>query len=131
MKRPVPDTSKIWFFTILFICVPLFNIYMLIRVKRSDMQYKWLKYLAILFVNVLGISYHITQGFFFFLWGVQMFLGFGFKPMGYAGTSIIFAIPLGAMYILWQLKTGNYKKDESIKLKVQSQQIKGKRFKSK
>jgi hypothetical protein len=131
MKLPVPDTSKFWLFTVLFLCVPLFNIYMLIRVKRSDMQYKWLRYLAILFINLFGIGYHITQGFFYFLFGAQMFLGFSFKPMGYIGTSIIFAIPVGGLYILWQLKTGRYKKDESIKLKLQSQQIKGKRFKSK
>jgi hypothetical protein len=130
IKLPIPDMTGFWLFGILVLCVLIFNIYMLIWVKRSDMQHKWLRYLIIIFINLFGIGYHCTQGFFYSWWGMQMFMGIGFKPMGYWGSSFMLAIPLGGIYTLWQLKTGRYKKDESLK-PAPVQQIKGKRFKGK
>jgi hypothetical protein len=117
---PIPDMSSFWFFGLIAICIPIFNIYMLRRVYHSDMVNKWQKYLAILFINIPAIGYAPVQGIFFRLFANQFFLGFYFVKMGYPGSTWVFGIPLGALYILWKLKKGNYTKDPAkAKKKVQ------------
>ncbi|MDB5117165.1 MAG: hypothetical protein JWQ79_2657 [Mucilaginibacter sp.] len=131
VKEPIPDRSSFWLFGALAICIALFNIYMLIRVWRSDMAYKWLQYPIIILVNLAAIGYSPAHGLFFKLASIQYTLGIDFIKLGYLGSTWVFGIPVGSLYILWQLKTGKYKKDETIKQKAQKNQIKGKRFKGK
>lgn len=131
INEPIPDMTKLWLFGIFSICIAAFNIYMLIRVYRSDMTYKWVKYLAIILLNIFAIGYSPAQGLIFRFVSIQYMLGIHFIKMGYLGTTWVFGIPVAGMYILWQLLSGKYTRDEKAKLKAQSTQIKGKRFKGK
>lgn len=131
IKQPIPDMSSFWLFGVLALCIPLFNIYMIIRVKRSDMTKKWVKYIAIAFFNFPAVGYAQIVGLFFKTdMFRQVFFGISLRIMGYPGSAWIFGIPLGALYILWQLKSGNYKKAEK-KAVSDPHQVKGKRFKGK
>jgi hypothetical protein len=129
VNQPIPDMSTFWLFGVVAICIPIFNIYMLVRVKRSNMTKKWIKYLAIIFLNFPAIGYAQIAGFFIkFDTLRQAVLGFGFIKMGYPGSLFLLGIPLGALYIFWQLKTGKYEK--AAKPVAPANQIKGKRFKA-
>jgi hypothetical protein len=109
MKAAIPDMGNFWFFGICTLGVFLFNIYMLRRVKRSDMVKKWQKYLAIILLNAPTIGYAQVSGV-ILMYRIQLFFGVNFIKMGYPSSAWMFGIPLGSLYILWQLKTGKYEK---------------------
>ncbi|MFD2147345.1 hypothetical protein [Mucilaginibacter antarcticus] len=44
IKERIPSMTFYWLFGIIALCIPAFNIYMIILIKRSDMRRKWLKY---------------------------------------------------------------------------------------
>lgn len=104
VKRPIPNMVVFWLFGLVAIWVPVFNIYMIRKVKRSNLKKKWLKYLAILFLNVPAITYAAGLGLSIKLLTFQFMLGISFSYMGYMSSYWTFGLPLGALYWFWKLK---------------------------
>lgn len=109
INEPIPNMLKFWLFGLLALCVPIFNIYMIIRVKRSQFKKKWPKYLAILFLNVPAITYNAISGLSFGLLSFQILFGVSFGYMGYINSTWTFGLPIGGLYILNQLYKGKDK----------------------
>ncbi|MBL4625368.1 MAG: hypothetical protein JKY42_09555 [Flavobacteriales bacterium] len=107
VKEPIPNMIFFWLFGILAICVPVFNIYVIRLVKKSDLNKKWLKYLAIICLNLPAISFAAVHGFSFNLLSFQILLGFSFSYMGYLSSLWTFGLPLGGVYWFWNLKYKN------------------------
>lgn len=101
-KYTVPNMILFWLLGLLPLCVLAFNIYVIKLVKRSTLRRKWLKYMAIIVLNVPAISYAAVGGFGFKLLSFQILLGISFSYMGYLMTSWTFGLPLGGLY--WFLK---------------------------
>jgi len=108
-KENIPNMLPFWLFGILVICIPIFNIYVIRQIKKSKLQRKWLKYLAVLFFNVPAITYSAISGIGLKLLNFQIMLGISFSYMGYINSMWTFGIPLGAIYWLWKLKNFNEK----------------------
>jgi len=106
VKEPIPNMLNFWLFGLLTLCIPIFNIYMIIKVKRSQFKKKWPKYLAIIFLNVPAITYNAISGLSFGLLSFQILLGASFDYTGYLNSSWTFGLPLGGLYILNQLHKG-------------------------
>ena len=104
VKEPIPSMTLFWLFGLIAICVLLFNIYMIRQVKRSNLEKKWLKYIAILFFNVPALTYNAVSGFSYSLLSFQIFFGLTFSYMGYLNSTWTFGIPLGGLYWLWKLR---------------------------
>ncbi|MCP1996076.1 hypothetical protein [Flavobacterium sp. HSC-61S13] len=104
VKEPVPNMLYYWLFGLLAIAVLIFNVYVIVRIKRSDLKKKWLKYLAVICLNVPSIIYSAVGGLSFKLFYFQFFLGIGFNTAGYLNSYWVFGIPLGGLYCLWMLK---------------------------
>ncbi len=103
VKEPKPNMLLFWLFGIFPLAVLLFNIYVILKIKKSKLSKKWLKYLAVLFFNVPAITYAAVGGLSFKLLSFQIFFGIGFTMMGYLGSVWTFGIPLGGIYWLWKL----------------------------
>lgn len=101
-----------WLFGLLALCVPIFNIYMMVRVKRSQYKKKWLKYLAIIILNVPAVTYNAVNGLSLQLLSFQILFGISFQYIGYLNSAWTLGIPLGGLYLLWQLKNGKDKPTE-------------------
>ena len=110
VKEEIPNMFPFWLFGLLAICIPIFNIYVINQIRKSNLKRKWLKYLAVLFFNVPAITYSAVSGLGFKLLNFQILLGISFSYMGYLNSMWAFGIPLGGIYWLWKLKT---KKEES------------------
>jgi hypothetical protein len=104
IKAPKPNMTLFWLFGLLPLTVLLFNIHVIRKIKRSALNKKWVKYIAIFFFNVPTISYAAVEGLSFKLLNFQFLFGIGFNLMGYLGSVWSFGIPLGAFYWLWKLK---------------------------
>ena len=52
VKQPIPSMTIFWLFGLIALCVPIFNIFVIRQIKRSDLKKKWLKYIAVIFLNV-------------------------------------------------------------------------------
>lgn len=104
VKEQIPSMTVFWLFGLLAICVLLFNIYVIRQVKRSNLEKKWLKYIAILFFNVPALTYNAVNGFSFSLLSFQILFGLSFSFMGYLNSAWTFGIPLGGLYWLWKLR---------------------------
>lgn len=115
-KYAVPNLTIFWLFGLLPLCVLAFNIYVIKLVRRSDLRKKWLKYLAIVVLNVPAISYAAVGGLGFKVLNFQIMLGVSFSYMGYLMTSWTFGLPLGGLY--WFLKLRR-KKSEFIDEPIQ------------
>ncbi len=102
-----------WLFGFLALSVPIFNIYVIRQVKRSNLKRKWLKYLAIVVFNVSSINYEALNGLSFELFNLQILLGMSFNYMGYLNAAWSFGLPFGSLYWFWKLRQ---KKDEVIEL---------------
>lgn len=109
VKEAIPSMTLFWLFGVLAICIPVFNIYMIVRIKRSEYQKKWQKYLAIIALNVPAITYNAIGGLSFSLLSFQILFGISFEYMGYLNSSWTFGLPLGGLYLLWQLNKGKNK----------------------
>jgi len=103
VREPKPNMLLFWLFGIFPLAVLLFNIYVILKIKKSKLSKKWLKYLAVLFFNVPAITYAAVGGLSFKLLSFQIFFGIGFTMMGYLGSVWTFGIPLGGIYWLWKL----------------------------
>jgi hypothetical protein len=130
IKEPIPSMTDFWIFGIVCLLIPSFNIYVIRKVWRSNMSHKWLRTLVIIVVNVCAVGCVPVKGLVFTLLKLQPVLGINFIKMGYLGSSWVLGIPLGGIYMLWLLKTGNYQK-APVTQKATTTQVKGKRFKAK
>ncbi len=104
VKEPIPSMTTFWLFGLLAMCVPVFNIYVIRQIKRSDLNKKWLKYIAVIFLNVPAITYAAVNGLSYSLLSFQIILGVSFSYMGYLSSAWTFGIPLGGLYWFWKLR---------------------------
>lgn len=109
VKEKIPNMLPFWIFGLLAICIPIFNIYVINLIRKSSLQKKWLKYLAVLFLNVPAIFYYATNGLAFKLLNFQILLGISFSLEGYLNSMWAFGIPLGGIY--WFLRLRNKKEE--------------------
>jgi len=103
IKEPIPNMMMFWLFGILAICIPIVNIWVIRKIIRSDLRKKWLKYVAVIFLNVPAITYNAVNGLSFSLLNFQVLLGISFSYMGYLSSAWTFGIPVGGLYWLWKL----------------------------
>jgi hypothetical protein len=96
--------TLLWLFGLLAICIPIFNIYVISQIKRSALKKKWLKYIAVIFLNTPAITYAAVNGLSFKLINLQILLGVSFGYMGYLNSYWTFGIPLGGLYWFWKLR---------------------------
>ncbi|NEM98178.1 hypothetical protein [Pontibacter burrus] len=108
VKHAIPGMATFWLFGVLVLAVLAFNIYMVVKVKKSNVTKKWRKYLAIILLNVPTIGWSAVGGFFFKLLNFQFMFGISFSMMGYLNSALAFGIPLGSLYELWKFKNGLY-----------------------
>ena len=113
VKQPIPSMTVFWLFGLLALCVPVFNIYVIRKIKRSELKKKWIKYIAVIFLNVPAFTYAAVNGFSFSLLSFQILLGVSFSYMGYLSSVWTFGLPLGGLYWFWKLKTN--KVNETLK----------------
>lgn len=113
VKEPIPSMTVFWLFGLLAICIPIFNIYVIRQIKRSDLKKKWLKYIAVIFLNVPAITYAAVYGLSFKLLSFQILLGVSFGYMGFLNSYWTFGIPLGGLYWFWKLKLRKNKVTET------------------
>lgn len=106
VKAPKPNMLLFWLFGLLPLTVLIFNIFVIRKIKKSTLTKKWLKYLAVILLNVPAISYAAVDGLSFKLLNFQILFGVSFSAMGYLGSIWTFGIPLGGIYWLWKLKQG-------------------------
>lgn len=104
-----------WLFGLIAICIPIFNIYVIRQIKRSDLNNKWLKYIAVIFLNVPAITYAAVNGLSFKLLNFQILFGISFGYMGFLNSFWSFGIPLGGLYWFWKLK---HRKDAIIEAEI-------------
>lgn len=104
VKQPIPDMKIFWLFGTLAACVPVFNIYVIRKVKKSSLKRKWLKYLVIIVLNVPAIVYTAVGGLSLKPLNFQILLGLSFSYMGYLNSSWAFGLPLGGLYWFLKLK---------------------------
>jgi len=114
VKQPIPSMNIFWLFGLLALCIPIFNIYMIVQIKRSDLKKKWLKYIAVIFLNVPTLSYAAVNGLSFKLLSFQILLGVSFNYMGYLSSAWTFGLPLGGIYWFWKLKTKSASISDSV-----------------
>jgi hypothetical protein len=108
-----------WLFGLLAICIPIFNIYVIRQIKRSDLKKKWLKYIAVIFINTPAITYAAVNGLSFKLINLQILFGVSFGYMGFLNSYWTFGIPLGGLYWFWKLR--QYK-NEVIETEIETEQ---------
>lgn len=104
VKGPIPSMTIFWLYGLIALCVPVFNIYVIRKIKKSELHKKWLKYIAVIFLNVPAFTYAAVNGFSFNLLSFQFLLGISFSYMGYLNSAWTFGLPLGGLYWFWKLK---------------------------
>ena len=116
LKEKIPSMTFFWLFGILAIFIPIFNIWIIRKIKKSNLKKKWLKYIAVIFLNVPAITYSAVYGLSFSLLTFQILFGISFSYMGYLSSAWTFGIPLGGLYWLWKLnkKTNNETTENEI-----------------
>ena len=103
VKAPIPTMTYFWLFGLLAICIPIFNIYVIRQIKKSELKRKWLKYIAVIFLNIPALTYAAVNGFSFNLLSFQILFGLSFGYMGFLNSYWTFGIPLGGLYWFWKL----------------------------
>jgi hypothetical protein len=104
LRAPIPTMTLFWLFGLIAICIPIFNIYVIIQIKRSDLKKKWRKYIAVILLNTPAITYAAVKGLSFKLINLQILLGISFGYMGFLNSFWTFGIPLGGIYWFWKLR---------------------------
>jgi len=117
LNIPIPTTmTHFWLFGLLAICIPIFNIYVLIQIIRSNLNKKWLKCIAVIFLNISAITYSAVYGLSFNPLSFQLLLGISFDNTSYLNSYWTFGIPLGGFYWFWKLRQI---KNETIEDEIQ------------
>ncbi|MBL7472054.1 hypothetical protein [Robertkochia sediminum] len=104
VKEPIPGMILYWVFGLLAISVPVFNILVIRMIKKSDLKRKWVKYMAVVCLNITAITYAPVSGITFEAFSLQVLFGFSFAYMGYLNSFWSFGIPLGGIYWMIKLK---------------------------
>jgi hypothetical protein len=102
--KPKPKMLGFWLFAIFSLLIPAFNIYVITLIYRSNEKNKWMKYLAVILLNVTTISYSLANGISFELVSAQFMLGIAYSFSGILGSSWSVAFPIGGLYWFWKLK---------------------------
>ena len=100
-KQPIPSMFVYYALILIGLLVVAINIYAIIKIKKSKLNRKWLKYLAVILLNFPTLYYSINDGFDFKLISFQSF-GFGFNYASYY-SNLHLTLPIGAIYWLWKL----------------------------
>lgn len=103
IKKIIPSMLSFWLIGLIAILIPVFNVYVIVQIKRSDLKKKWIKYIAVICLNVPTIAYSAIHGFSFQLLQFQLLFGFGFSLMGYLNCAWTIGIPIGGLFWLWRL----------------------------
>lgn len=124
------DMTRFWILSSLGLLVIAFIIYTIVRVKKSDMKKKWVKYILAVVVNIpLFLVTPVGVKPFLFLVtssGVKLSLGLsimgvGFEYLGPDSYTKI-AFPLGSIIVLYLLRKHNKKKEtETVEATENSQ----------
>ncbi len=128
VKEPIPSMTAFWLFGLLAICVPVFNIYVIRQIKRSDLKKKWLKYIAVICLNVPTITYAAVGGLSFNPLNFQFLLGISFNYMGYLFSAWTFGLPLGGLFGIWKLKqksklTNEIKPETDVQIETLNEEV--------
>lgn len=111
VKEAVPAITFFWMFGVFAFVIPVFNIYIIRRIKRSNLTKKRLKYIAVIVFNVPSFTCHTNGAITFALLSFQLLFGFSFSYMGYLNSFWSFGLPLGGLYNLYLLMK---KEDEEL-----------------
>jgi len=103
VKENIPNMLPFWLFGLLAICIPIFNLYVIARIRKSSLKQKWLKYLTVIVANIPAVHYSPIGEFGIDLLNFQITLGLSFSFIGYMYSSWTFGIPLGGIYWLRKL----------------------------
>ncbi len=123
IKEPIPGMVGFWIFGLITLCVLAFNIYMIVRVKRSSLKKKWLQYLFIVFLNAPTITYSLVNGLSLSIFEIQFMFGISCSFMGYLNSIFAFGIPVGSLYVLSKLRKAT-KETTDTELPGQDERIK-------
>lgn len=104
VKVNKPNLLLFWFSALIPLAVLLFNMYVIREIKRSNLPKKWLKYLAVILLNVPSFTYSAVGGVTFHLLYFQFLFGVGFSGQGIIESAWSVGIPLGGLYWIWKLK---------------------------
>lgn len=126
--EPIPSMTVFWLFGLLAICIPVFNIYVIKQIKRSDLKKKWLKYFAVICLNVPAIKYAAVGGPSFSPLNFQLLFGISFNLMGYLFSAWTFGIPLGGLFWFWKLKqksklTNEIKPETDVQIETVNEEL--------
>lgn len=124
------DMSFYWILSSLALLVVAFIIYTIVRVKKSDMKKKWVKYILAVVVNIplfmvtpVGVKpflFLVTSSGVKLSLGVSI-MGVGFEYLGPDSYTKI-AFPLGSIIVLYLLRKHNKKKEtETVEATENSQ----------
>jgi uncharacterized membrane protein YhaH (DUF805 family) len=103
-KSVIPPMWLFWLVGIFAVGVLVFNIYTMVRIRRRrDIRRKWLKYLAIVFLNAPVVVYTAMGNLSLKLLTVTFF-GLGFGLTGYLGSVWQIGIPIAALYWTWYMR---------------------------
>jgi len=109
----IPDLSNFWLLGLIPLLVLLFNIYVIVLIKRSSVIKKWQKYLLVVLGNFPVFSYSVMAGIGFKLFAL-LFLGVAVSTMGYMDYTWQIGLPIGAGYVWWKLHNGLYTTKEDV-----------------
>ncbi|SHE33126.1 hypothetical protein [Dysgonomonas macrotermitis] len=112
IKKVIPSMFSFWIRGLIAVLIPIFNIYVIIQIRRSNLKRKWLKYIAVICLNIPSITYSAVNGYSFGLLQFQLFFGFGFSLTGYLNCAWTIGIPIGGLYWLWRLNERKRLKNE-------------------
>lgn len=118
VMAPIPSMTYFWLFGLLALCIPTFNIYVIWSLAKSDLNHKWLKYIAVVCLNIPVIAYTAVNGISFKLIHLQI-MGVGYGAAGYLNSYWAFGIPLGGIYWFWKLRQP---REEEIELVIKNTQ---------
>jgi len=110
-KLPIPSMTLHYVCIILGLIILAFNIYTIIKVKRSNFKRKWMIYIGIIFLNFPTIIYNTSTGFDYQIFKFQFF-GFGIDAFGTYFSNVFLSLPIGAIYWFW--KVNQLKKEEEF-----------------
>ncbi|MDF1696259.1 MAG: hypothetical protein P1U56_10520 [Saprospiraceae bacterium] len=103
-KFDIPNMFLFWLVGLIALSIPIFNVYVINLIRKSNLKRKWLKYIAVFLLNVPTFTYTAMSFLEFKPTAFQILLGFGFSLMGYLSSYWSIGIPLGGLYWFWKLK---------------------------
>jgi len=106
---PIPHPALFWVIgVVVMLCIFAFNVFVLIRIYKSDVTRKWLKCLMVVFLNFPVIGFKLMHGFYFTLFSLPI-MGVGFSINNYLDSHWSFGLPLGAIVVFWRIKNNLYR----------------------